>query len=305
MLVLFSLLFGLGSWVAITGLWLEVPVLIHHLPEGWSLASYLTFVIQLANIAPLIYWYFNRKYSKYCNEVSATNLQLLIGILACTTLILYWNTQTYILGAQHSVVLLACAFALSIVDCLSSITFLPFMARFKSVYLTPYLIGEGLSGFLPSILAIVQNIDDNYNPPEDYITDENSIDNLSNDELNSTTFYNYNYTSTNFPNLNANLTAMLTNLSKSINHKNYTMNNLETVAFRPELFFVSLLVTLVISWIAFFYLQFHQPNHVSLYYLDVYFIQRTDCVLILIKKFSSNDVILYHYQRERERQKQR
>lgn len=41
LLVLNSLLFGLGSWICITGLWLELPVLIHHLPEGWHLASYL------------------------------------------------------------------------------------------------------------------------------------------------------------------------------------------------------------------------------------------------------------------------
>ena len=39
------------------------------------------------------------------------------------------------------------------------------------------------------------------------------------------------------------------------------MNNPEVVAFGPEIFFVSLLVTIVISWLAFFYLQFHQPNH--------------------------------------------
>ena len=41
MLYLSSLLFGLGSWVAITGLWLETPLLIHYLPEKWALSSYL------------------------------------------------------------------------------------------------------------------------------------------------------------------------------------------------------------------------------------------------------------------------
>lgn len=45
LLVLNSLLFGLGSWVAITGLWLEVPVLIHYLPESWSLGSYLVCIV--------------------------------------------------------------------------------------------------------------------------------------------------------------------------------------------------------------------------------------------------------------------
>ena len=175
LLYLCSLLFGLGSWVAITGLWLETPLLIHYLPERWALSSYLvgngpdlelrtqnsnnlsktvfrfplkTFSIQLANIVVLIYWYLNYRFPRYCNEVSGTNSQLLVGAIASVMLIFYWDTRVEILGRPRSIVLFVCAFLLSIVDCLSSVTFLPFMARFDSRFLTPYLIGEGLSSFL-------------------------------------------------------------------------------------------------------------------------------------------------------------
>uniref|UniRef100_A0A8C0DBQ7 Riboflavin transporter n=1 Tax=Balaenoptera musculus TaxID=9771 RepID=A0A8C0DBQ7_BALMU len=46
--------FGMGSWVAINGLWVELPLLVTELPEGWYLPSYLTVIIQLANIGPLL-----------------------------------------------------------------------------------------------------------------------------------------------------------------------------------------------------------------------------------------------------------
>ena len=38
---------------------------------------------------------------------------------------------------------------------------MPFMARFRQVYLTSYLIGEGLSGLLPSLFALAQGVGGN------------------------------------------------------------------------------------------------------------------------------------------------
>lgn len=100
----------------------------------------------------MAYWFANYKFPKYCNEVSGTNAQLFIGAIASIVLIFYWDTQVDILGKPRSIVLFLCAFSLSIVDCLSSVTFLPFMARFDSRFLPFYLIGEGLSGFLVNML---------------------------------------------------------------------------------------------------------------------------------------------------------
>jgi hypothetical protein len=40
-------LFGVASWVAINGLWVELPLLVQALPEGWSLPSYLSVIIQV------------------------------------------------------------------------------------------------------------------------------------------------------------------------------------------------------------------------------------------------------------------
>ena len=138
---LLSLFFGFGSWIAMTGLWVELPLLIEYLPERWTLGSYLNVMIQIANIGPIVYWYAKRKH--WCGDVSATHLQFIIGAFSCVFLIKNWKKTFYIFGQERSVILFLCCFGLSIVDCTSSVTFLTFMSRFDSKYLTTYLIGEG------------------------------------------------------------------------------------------------------------------------------------------------------------------
>lgn len=72
------------------------------------------------------------------------------------------------------------------------------------------------------ILAMIQNVDENYNGLK----------------------------------VDLNLTENLLDTSEN----NSTKPILGQLRFEPQTFFVSLLVTLVISWIAFFYLQFNQPT---------------------------------------------
>lgn len=102
----------------------------------------------------LIYWYLNAKFARYFNEVSGTNGQLFLGLIASVVLIFYWDMPVFIFGKPRSIVLFVCAFFLSIVDCLSSVTFLPYMSKFDPRFLTPYLIGEGLSGVLVMTVKI-------------------------------------------------------------------------------------------------------------------------------------------------------
>lgn len=47
---LFAILFGIGAWVSVNGIWVELPLLVH-LPEGWALPSYLSVIIQ---VRPLV-----------------------------------------------------------------------------------------------------------------------------------------------------------------------------------------------------------------------------------------------------------
>jgi riboflavin transporter 2 len=52
---LLAVLFGMASWISVNGLWVELPVIVPQLPENWALASYLSVIVQIANIGPITY----------------------------------------------------------------------------------------------------------------------------------------------------------------------------------------------------------------------------------------------------------
>ncbi|XP_013418036.1 riboflavin transporter 2 [Lingula anatina] len=149
-------LFGIGSWIAINGLWVELPLLVQRLPESWDLPSYLAVIIQIANLGPIIYTVSNCLVPKRIKEVPVAYVVITMGIVSTFLLGLFWEHQTYIAGVKHSTALLALAFCLAFVDCTSSVLFLPYMAVFKEQYMTAYYIGEGFSGLLPSLVALAQ-----------------------------------------------------------------------------------------------------------------------------------------------------
>ena len=91
-------------------------------------------------------------------EKPAIHTTLMIGAIACLFLTLFWDRTTEINGSPHSVAFLLLAALLAIVDCTTSVLYMPFMAHYKSKYLMSYLIGQGLSGLIPSIVAIIQGL---------------------------------------------------------------------------------------------------------------------------------------------------
>ncbi|CAL8373498.1 unnamed protein product [Boreogadus saida] len=151
-------LLGMGSWVSINGLWVELPLLVPQIPEGWYLPSYLSVLIQMANVGPLFVTLMHRFQPGKLNETAVIYFIIGLGTVASLLLALFWKETTVVAGAPRSVALLVLTFFLSTVDCTSSVTFLPFMMRLKPQYLTTYYIGEGLSGLLPALVALVQGV---------------------------------------------------------------------------------------------------------------------------------------------------
>ncbi|XP_012521226.1 PREDICTED: solute carrier family 52, riboflavin transporter, member 3 [Propithecus coquereli] len=149
-------IFGMGSWVAINGLWVELPLLVTELPEGWYLPSYLTVVIQLANVGPLLVTLFHHFRPGYLSEVPIIFAVLGVGTIACVLFAFLWNVTSWVLGSPHSIAFIVLTFFLALVDCTSSVTFLPFMNRLPTQYLTTFFVGEGLSGLLPALVALAQ-----------------------------------------------------------------------------------------------------------------------------------------------------
>ncbi|XP_075995670.1 riboflavin transporter 2 [Genypterus blacodes] len=151
-------LFGMGSWVSINGLWVELPMIVPHIPEGWYLPSYLSVLIQMANVGPLFVTLMHRFRPGVLNETAVIYVIVALGTAASFLMAFFWRETVVVAGVPRSVALLALTFFLAAVDCTSSVTFLPFMMRLKPQYLTTYYIGEGVSGLLPALVALVQGV---------------------------------------------------------------------------------------------------------------------------------------------------
>ncbi|NXO59967.1 S52A3 protein, partial [Aramus guarauna] len=148
--------FGTGSWMAINGLWVELPLLVTVLPEQWDLPSYITIIIQMANVGPLFVTLMHRFWPGLLKEVPVIYAVVSVGIVACLLLAFLWNYTSLIAGRPHSTAFLILTFFLALVDCTSSVTFLPFMMQLQPQYLTTFFIGEGLSGLIPALIALGQ-----------------------------------------------------------------------------------------------------------------------------------------------------
>lgn len=151
-------LFGMGSWVAINGMWVELPLIVTDIPEGWYLPSYLTVLIQMANIGPLFVTLMHRFRPGTLDERPVIYSIVILGVIATFLLAFFWQHTVTLGGSLHSVPLLGLSFLLSVVDCTSSVTFLPFMMRLHPQYLTTYFAGEGLSGLVPALVALIQGV---------------------------------------------------------------------------------------------------------------------------------------------------
>ncbi len=99
-------LFGIGTWLCVNGLWVELPILVQHLPEGWELPAYLSVVIQLANLGPVLYTVLNSYFPRVVTEVRSIYVVMCVGFTAVILLASYWNVVEFVLGKQHSVALL-------------------------------------------------------------------------------------------------------------------------------------------------------------------------------------------------------
>lgn len=49
------LFFGIGAWIGINGIYVQLPLLINNAPEGWNLPAHMVMLVQFANLGPILY----------------------------------------------------------------------------------------------------------------------------------------------------------------------------------------------------------------------------------------------------------
>uniref|UniRef100_A0A7E4WD93 Riboflavin transporter n=1 Tax=Panagrellus redivivus TaxID=6233 RepID=A0A7E4WD93_PANRE len=149
-------IFGSSSWLSTNSVWMELSLMVDALPEGWSLPSYLTAIIQIACIAPLIYSVLH-KCTNFDIPKATVIISLLIFCTACTLLMaFFWDITGFVFGKTRSVMLIVIMFMMALVNTTSDVLFLPYMATFHPTYLTAYFVGMGFSAFIPSIFSLIQ-----------------------------------------------------------------------------------------------------------------------------------------------------
>jgi riboflavin transporter 2 len=154
------MIFGLGTWTNLAGVWIELPIIVPILPESWQLPAKLTLIISSANIFPILIVFASLifKLNTAPFEVPVNFILLLISITFAFAFAFLWNRTAYLFGTEQSVCLMFLCFFTAIADCMSSTTFIPFLHRYEPIYLNAYFSGEALTALLPALLGMGQSI---------------------------------------------------------------------------------------------------------------------------------------------------
>lgn len=150
--------FATSSWIAINSLWVQLPLLVPELPEGWKLPSYLAILVQAGNLGPLAYFLLRKFSPRWIRPQLAVYVVLGMGIVAMIMTASFWGSVTSVGGTDHSLALLCLTFLLAVVNCSSNVICLPYMCQFEAQFVPVYFMGMGLSGLVPSVIAIVQGV---------------------------------------------------------------------------------------------------------------------------------------------------
>ena len=164
-------LFSMSTWMDVVGVWIEMPLFVTTLPEGWSLPSYLAVIIQLSNVGPAAYAIIQKfkqgtKKTDSHNDCKITRrldaevvLTLIIIVTEALNIFLLsftWQITSVIAGYSRSVAMLTQMVPTALTSCTTSLVFLPYMARFPSSYISAHYVGQGFSGLIPGLIGLVQ-----------------------------------------------------------------------------------------------------------------------------------------------------
>ncbi|XP_070777879.1 solute carrier family 52, riboflavin transporter, member 2 [Enoplosus armatus] len=151
-------LFAMGSWISVNSLWVELPVVVNVLPEGWNLPAYLSVLIAFGNLGPIAVTITHHCAPGRLNERLVIHCIQVLAVVASALLAVFWSHTVTIAGEERSLLFLLFTFVLSFVCCTSNVTFLPFMFRYPPQYIRTFFIGQGFSALFPCVVALGQGV---------------------------------------------------------------------------------------------------------------------------------------------------
>ena len=158
-LFLLMMLFSVNSNLATNSLWVQLPTLLPQVPEGVALRTYCIIILELGNVAAVALLLLRKcAAQRTINDVPFVYTSFALNLLSLTLAALFWQTATHVSFGYFSFILLFCAFLSSLVSCTSPLTYLPFGARIRAVYVPAVLLGCVLSETIPHITAFLQGI---------------------------------------------------------------------------------------------------------------------------------------------------
>jgi len=156
-------LMGLSSWIAVNGIYQELPALAPILPEGYVIFSYVAVAVAAANVWPPLYLLLLRRVKmKDRDALDTISTFLFVGCLgttACILLAFHWDRTAVVFGHEHSVALIALTFVAGGVDTMTSVIFYPVVEQYGPTYVAALNAGEAATGLVASGLATAQNVD--------------------------------------------------------------------------------------------------------------------------------------------------
>ncbi|MED6257015.1 hypothetical protein ATANTOWER_006471 [Ataeniobius toweri] len=151
-------MFAMGSWVSVNSLWVELPVVVRELPEGWNFPAYLSVLIAFGNLGPIAVTVTHHCAPSRLNERVAIYCIQALAVVASLFLAIFWSHTVTMAGAERSLPFLLLSFVLALVCCTSTVTFLPFMFQYPPEYIRTFFIGQGFSALFPCIVALGQGV---------------------------------------------------------------------------------------------------------------------------------------------------
>nr|ACI90374.1 G protein-coupled receptor-like protein [Philodina roseola] len=149
---------NLSAWIDLQGLFVEIPLIVPFTPERWTLPSIASVFVCAANIVPIIVVLLRSCQGKRFSEIPYIYIIIIVGILACCVIAMFWQKTVILFGRERSVWLLSGIFVLSMLDCTSSLVFFDYMKRFRAEYLRAAFLGEALTAAIPTLLILAQGV---------------------------------------------------------------------------------------------------------------------------------------------------